>query len=267
MSADEWFLTGAAAILGPVSWGLWVFQMLKIRALDRRAQPGIAILGVALLVCTAMILITLNTAASYDVVDAPVYQFMYVVLGLAWLRVAQGAFPFLGLSPRDDAVERGNVAAASACAGTLVAVTLCYAGANIGDGPGWWVVLFSSLLATVALFSAWGLLATLTPLVETVTVERDQAAGIRLGAFLISCGLIAGRGVAGNWESAAATVRDFFVVVPGIAVTVALAIVVERAANARATRPHAAIAGWGLLPAALYGLPALVTLALAGRPS
>jgi hypothetical protein len=81
MSADDAVLTGAA-ILGASSWLVWLRHMLKVRPLDRRAHPSIAILGLTLLACTAVILAVLNTAASYDVVDAPVYQFMYLVIGL-----------------------------------------------------------------------------------------------------------------------------------------------------------------------------------------
>jgi uncharacterized membrane protein YjfL (UPF0719 family) len=195
MSADDAVLTGAA-ILGASSWLVWLRHMLKVRPLDRRAHPSIAILGLTLLACTAVILAVLNTAASYDVVDAPVYQFMYLVIGLTWLRLAHAWFPYLGISPRDDAVERGNLAAASVSAGALLAVALCYAGANVGNGPGWWVVLFSAALATGTLFILWAIVALLTPVTDAVIVDRDRAAAIRFTAFLISCGVIAGRGVA-----------------------------------------------------------------------
>jgi hypothetical protein len=265
MSADEAILT-AAAILGPISWTVWLLQMLKVGPLDRRAHPSIVILGSTLLGCTAVILVVVNTAASHDVVDAPGYQFMYVVVGLSWLRLAHAAFPYLGISPRDDAVERGNLAAASVSAGALLAVTVCYAGANVGNGPGWWVVLFSAALATGTLLVLWASVALLTPVIEAVIVDRDRAAAIRLTAFLISSGVIAGRGVAGDWESAAATVRDFLVVAgPAVAAIVVLAIVLERFASAKAARPQAPILIWGLVPAVLYGAVAVVTLVSAAR--
>jgi hypothetical protein len=248
MSADEGVLTGAA-ILGSVSWVVWLLQMLKVRPLDRRAHPSIVIHGLTLLACTAVILAVLNIAASYDVVDAPAYQFMYVVVGLAWLRLAQAAFPYLGISPRDDAVERGNVAAASVSAGALVAVTVCYAGANVGNGPGWWVVLFSAALATGTLLILWAIAALTTPVIEAVVVDRDWAAAIRLTAFLISCGVITGRGVAGDWESAAATVRDFFVVGPAVAAILVTAIVLEPLqVPRRHGHKHQSLSGDGCLP-------------------
>lgn len=263
MSVDEAVLTAAAVILGPISWIVWMLQMLKVRPLDRRAHPSIAILGLALLACTVIILVVLNNAASYDVVDAPAYQLMYVAVGLMWLRLAHAAFPYLGISPRDDAVERGNVAAAAVTAGALVAVTLCYAGANVGNGPGWWVVLFSAALATGTLLTVWAAAALLTPVIEGVIIDRDRAAAIRLTALLVSCGLIAGYGVAGHWESAAATVRDFFAAGPAVAAILLMAIVLERAADAKAPRPQAPIVAWGLVPAALYPAAAFLTLLLA----
>jgi hypothetical protein len=67
MSPDEGVLTAAAVILGPVSWAAWVFQLLKVRAFDRRAHPSIVILGLTLLTCIGVILVVLNTSASYDV--------------------------------------------------------------------------------------------------------------------------------------------------------------------------------------------------------
>ena len=179
MSADEAVVTGGA-IVGATSWIVWLLQMRKVRPLDRRAHPSTAILGLTLLACTAVILAVLNTAASHDVIDAPVYQFMYVVVGLTWLRLAHAGFPYLGISPRDDAVERGNLAAASVSAGALLAVAACYAGANVGHGPGWWVVLFSAALATGTLFILWAIVALLTPVTDAVVVDRDRA--LRFGS-------------------------------------------------------------------------------------
>ena len=64
--------------------------------------------------------------------------------------------------------------------------------ANIGDGPGWWVVVFAAGLATAALFAAWLVLAQIGHGVDAVTIDRDLAAGVRLGAFLAACGAGAG---------------------------------------------------------------------------
>ena len=65
------------------------------------------------------------------------------------------ALALCDLSARDDVVERSNRAAIPAIAGGLLAITLCFAGGNIGDGPGWWVVMFCGVLSTGTLLLAW----------------------------------------------------------------------------------------------------------------
>ena len=265
MSGDEVIVTVGAVLLGPVLWTLWLFQMSRAQTMHRR-RVGVMPVAAALLACAGLLLFVLRTRASFDVVDAPQYQFMYLVLGLAWLRVAQMLFPYAGLSPRDDVIERRNGAASWAYVGALIAVTLCYAGGNVGDGPGWWVVVFAAGLATGTLLLAWAMLAQLSPVADAVTIDRDPAAGVRLAAFLVSCGLILYRGVAGDWESAAATVSDFVAVLPAVVVILALAVVVERLARPTPGRPHAPFPMWGVLPSLVYLVVAINALRIMQWP-
>jgi uncharacterized membrane protein YjfL (UPF0719 family) len=266
MSPDELLVTVTGVILGPLLWAVWLLQMLRVRALRPRG-PGVFSIGLALAACAALVFVILDRFASFDVVDAPQYQFMYVVLGLAWLRAVVTLFPFAGLSPRDDVVERGSAAAGFAMAGALAGVTLCYAGGNIGDGPGWWVVVFSAALATATLLVAWAALAQLTPVADAVTIDRDPSAGMRLGAFLSSCGLILGRGVAGDWASGSATVADFAAALPGLAALWLLAVLIERTARPTPRRPRAPVALWGVVPALLYLAIALAAVRSMGWPA
>jgi uncharacterized membrane protein YjfL (UPF0719 family) len=120
--------------------------------------------------------------------DDPRYLLFYFFPGAMWVSVAVRCLPLVGLSARDDVVERGNSSAALAIAGAILAITLCFAGGNIGDGPGWWVVVFSAGLATVALLLSWLVLETVARVADVVTIERDEAAGLRLGGWLIACG-------------------------------------------------------------------------------
>ena len=46
--------------------------------------------------------------------------------------IAVETFLFCGLSVRDDAIERQNIAASCGISGALIGVTLCFAGGNIG---------------------------------------------------------------------------------------------------------------------------------------
>jgi uncharacterized membrane protein YjfL (UPF0719 family) len=249
MSTDEVIVTIASLFIGPLLWSVWLFQMSRVRAAGGRQRSGVRLIGLALGVSIAVILYVLNTASSFDVVDAPMYQFMYLVMGLAWLRLASAMFPFAGVSPRDDAMERGNRAAGIAVAGGLVGVACCYAGANVGDGPGWWVVVFSAALATATLMLVWIALTELTPIADAVTIDRDAAAGVRLAALLASCGLLLGRGVAGDWFSAFETIADFLAALPPVFAIAVLAIVIERVARPTAARPRTPIVAFGLLPA------------------
>ena len=74
------------------------------------------------------------------------------------------------------------------------------------------MVIFSAALSTGAFFLLWAAVEWLTGISESVTVERTDGAGLRLGGFLAGVGMILGRAVAGDWVSAEATVRDFAVV-------------------------------------------------------
>ena len=115
----------------------------------------------------------------------------------------------LGLSCRDDALERDNTAAGLAIAGGLLGVTLIFAGGNIGNGPGWWVVVFCAGIATAAVLLFWLIGNQITHVQEAITIDRDTAAGWRTAGFFIGSGLILGRAVAGDWHSTQQTVSDF----------------------------------------------------------
>jgi hypothetical protein len=251
MSGDEFVVTLFAILAGPVLWALWLWRMSRIQLV--RGKNGVITFIAATVAASALfILSVLRTLAAADVIDAPPYQFMYVMLGLAWLRGAQRLFPFLGVSPRDDVVERRNNAALPVLIGALAGVTFCYAGGNIGNGPGWWVVVFSAALATAALLASWALLAQFTSIADAVAIDRDPAAGTRLCFFLMSCGVVLGRGVAGDWISASRTVADFATMLPAIAALIVLAVIMERLATPTPERPHGSLFRLGVMPAMIY---------------
>jgi uncharacterized membrane protein YjfL (UPF0719 family) len=265
MSPDEIVVTIAALILGPVSWVLW-FIRRSDSTLPGRGSTGLGILGATLVACSTLLLFVLVTAASQDVRTVLEYLVMYSVLGLAWLRLGEMLFAYQGVSVRDDVVERGNTAATIALSGALVAVMICYAGGNIGDGPGWWVVVFSAALATGGLMIAWQLYALFTRGGEAVTVDRDPAAGMRLAGFLVACALVLGRSVAGDWVSLEQTVRDFVAMLPFTGVLVALAAIVEPIARPTVEEPHRPFGSHGVGLGLLYVLFAVVAIAFAGWP-
>src|SRR5437660_427704 len=68
--------------------------------------------------------------------------------GAVWLMIATKLFPWLGLSLRDDAVERGNIAALAALCGAVVAVDIIYAGGSLGEGPSFMNNFFAAAVGT-----------------------------------------------------------------------------------------------------------------------
>jgi len=263
MSGDELIVLLASLVLGVGGWMLWLFQIGSVEGLRPTRSP-VAVSVASLAGLTLLIFGVLRLLAADDVRNAPQYLLMYCALGLAWLRMAAWLFPFAGLHPRDDVIERRNRAALPAWIGAMAGVALCYSGANIGNGPGWWVVVFSAGLATAALGGAWFALGVWAGLTDAVVIERDTAAGIRLGGALAAFGLLFGAAVAGDWVSAGATIADFAGVAWPALPLLVVALPIERALRPRPEQPRVPIAAGGVLPAIGY-LGAAAAAAWLGR--
>jgi uncharacterized membrane protein YjfL (UPF0719 family) len=190
----------------------------------------------------------LKLFSAEDVRDDARYLTMYMLLGAAWLIVGQTPLPLLGLSIRDDVLERGNRAASYAIAGAFFGITLSYAGGNAGNGPGWWVVVFSAALSTAALLLLWMAFASLTALADRIAIDRDEAAGLRAAGFFVGCGLVLGRAVAGDWVSVSATVIDFASLAWPAGLLMIGAAATERAFRPAAERGAAPVFTCGVLP-------------------
>jgi hypothetical protein len=251
MSGDEVIVLGISATIAVVAWLAWYVGPRRIRRLGRGAR-GQWLLDLGPLAAAAILFTVLRTAAARDVRDDPRYLMLYFCLGAAWVGLSIRCLPLVGLSVRDDLAERWSASAGSAITGALVAITLCFAGGNIGDGPGWWVVVFSAGLATSMLYLSWFLLESLTNVSDLVTIDRDVAAGVRLAGFLIACGLIFGTAAAGNWVSTGDTVHGFFEVAWPAVLLIAAAAWVDRFARPTAEVLHPSLSTYGTLPAFLY---------------
>src|SRR5947207_3391973 len=77
--------------------------------------------------------------------------FFLIFVGTVWLVFATKLFSWLGLSFRDDGVERRSIAALTALCGAVPAVALTYIGGSLGEGPSYWNNVFSASLGTVGL--------------------------------------------------------------------------------------------------------------------
>lgn len=247
MSGDEFLVTLASLVAGFGGWSFWLFRAGSIHALQRD-RPTLKAAAATLGSLSLILLFVLLFLAADDVRDAPGYVFMYLMLGLAWLRLSAALFPIVGLNPRDDLFERQNHAALLAWVGAMTGIALCYAGGNVGNGPGWWVVVFAAALATAGLGAVWFALGHWAGLVDSVVIERDPAAGLRLGGALAACGLMFGTAVAGDWISVELTVADFATKAWPAVPLVAALILVEPAFRPRPDRPRAPVMVAGVLP-------------------
>jgi uncharacterized membrane protein YjfL (UPF0719 family) len=266
MSPDEVLVLVASIVAGPGALTLWFFRLSRVTRLGLRS-PYIGSLRLLLVASAALLVVVLRTLAAPDVRDDIRYLALYFLLGLAWLRLSEFGFSIVGASVRDDLVERRNGAALPAIAGALLGAVCCYAGGNIGAGPGWWVVVFSAGLATLGLGAVWVFLDRMTNASDRVRIDRDVAAGSRLGALLLATGAIFGRAVAGDWHSAPATVVDFFVLAWPAAGLAVVALAAERG-----SAPVHALPGEPIrfLPGAVgvgYLVAAAAYIALLGWPA
>jgi hypothetical protein len=251
MSGDELVVTLASIVLGPIAWIVWFWRLAHIECVVP-GRTGRLIVGAVVPLCAAIIFAVILIGGSSDVRHAPHYLVMYVALGLAWLRGAEYALRYAGFTVRDDVVERGNGASLATAVGAFVGVTACYAGGNVGNGPGWWVVLFCAALATAGLAAAWIALDRAGGVVDVITIDRDLAAGWRSGGFLVATGVVLGRAVAGDWTGIGATVIDFAQVVWPLLLLGGVAVLVERIARPPVARPAAPTGVFGVLPALGY---------------
>jgi hypothetical protein len=191
-----------------VIWRGWFSLLLRsaLVPLDLPTRISLASLPV---ICAGFLLVVLLKYSAATVRSNPLWVLGYFVFGAAWMGASQWAFGFLGIGMRDDVVERRNPSAAWVVAGQLLASTFCFAGANIGNGPGPAVVVFCVLLSTATLLLTWVLFDWIASASETITIERDSAAGIRAGGWFTAAGIVCGASVTGDWSDASRTLSEF----------------------------------------------------------
>jgi len=197
---DDFFevLFFSAAALA--SWVPWYADVLR---LNRLGSPPRARLLIALapLACLVLLFVSLDRFAAKDVRESGPYIVFYLMMGAAALGISSQLFALLGLSARDDVLERRNNAALIALLAAQLGVTFCFAGGNIGEGPGPETVVISAGTAIAVWFAFWRLAEFVSGawISEGITVDRDLARGVRLAGLLIANGVILGSAAAGDW--------------------------------------------------------------------
>ena len=209
-------------------WIHWFHELLVARLPTGQRFTRLT-LGILLpSICGLVLLRALFTLSSQDVRTDPETIGLYCALGLAWLGASQRIFGFLGVSMHDDVLERRNSSAAFVIGGQLLGVTCCFAGANVGNGPGPGVVVFCAMLSTLSLALLWLLLDRVAAIVDAVTIERDVGIGIRVAGWFVAMGVVLGAAVAGDWYSAWRTLLDFVKYLWPMTFFILLSVLVER---------------------------------------
>jgi len=173
-------------------------------------------------------------------------------MGTIWVFHMPRALTFVGVSFRDDVLERHNAAAAFAMGGTVVGLGVLFAGSNMGEGPSIWNTVGTALVATVMLAVAVVVLAMVTGVGDTIAVERDIAAGVRFAGWMVGSGMVLAGAAAGDWAGEEAMIHDLLVGGWPVAVFLAIAVGLELRLRPTVASPKPAVLFAGLLPALGY---------------
>ena len=267
-SGDEILFFAAAGIVALAATVRWYGAIMRTRSF--RSSRGRRVLAIVPLVLVFVLLIVLRTLADPVYVAGKLdYTLLCTAGGVAWIFVGASAFALLGVSVRDDALERTNPAAIAAITGAMTGIMLVYAGSNVGNGPTIWTTLLPAFVATLALFVTWGLLESVTDTAEAITVERDVATGVRLGAFLACAGAVFGRAMAGDFDEQvgyAGTFADFARVAWPVVALVPVMVVLHHVTRPSPSRPSPSVVAAGWIPAAALVALTLVYILALGKP-
>ncbi|MGL6198149.1 MAG: DUF350 domain-containing protein [Lachnospiraceae bacterium] len=227
MSLGEILLLSGSSALSIRFLVEWYYRSYrdKLSIRNNGAQVFLCCIPVA---CLAIIYYTLRNLASFDVVDSSAYIFLYIIVGLSWIYISLWLiFAVFNLSWYEDIFLLNDTAAMLAITGGMIGSTLIYSGANIGDGPGWWCVIFAGGLGMAVWLLLGYIINLVTVVFERITVDRNVSAGIRMSGYLIGSGIILGRASAGDWTSFGRTIVEFMDGWP-VLILCAIYIVVER---------------------------------------
>jgi uncharacterized membrane protein YjfL (UPF0719 family) len=220
-------LLGLGILLTIVLWGRW-YNSLRLGRSLRSFHPGLVVFALVPVFCLIFLLAALLGWSANNAKSDLQTVALYLLLGACWLGLTQLVFGLLGVSARDDVIERRNPAAAWVISGQLIGATCCFAGATVGNGPGPEVVVFCVFLSTATLFLLWFLVDRAAFIADTITIDRHPGTGIRACGWFVATGVVLGDAATGNWISTSGNVREFAACAWPAAAFAPLMIVLER---------------------------------------
>jgi hypothetical protein len=148
LGGDEWLFSFAAAASAIVLIITYYVPLLLISPIKRSSLHRLA-LACLPLVALIPTYVVLQRWADPRVVGHLDYTILFMLGGGMWIFVASRFLEVLGISIRDDAIERDNLAALVAVWGILSGVGIVYALSNIGTGATIWTTLVPGFVAGV----------------------------------------------------------------------------------------------------------------------
>ncbi len=184
-SGDEWaFVIVAGAAVAFLGWQY--YRPLVTVAAIRKARLNRAVLSVLPIAALIPTCLVLCRWADPQVVGHLDYTVLFLLGGAACIVAATRVIELLGVSIRDDSLERNNTAATITACGFVFSVGIVYAHSNVGAGPTIWTTIWPALAASV--------LVVLTSLLvefvgedvaDAIAIDRDIAAALRFAGALV----------------------------------------------------------------------------------
>lgn len=242
----------------------WCVRLFSVKSAPRKWALAIRLLlGVCPIGLLLALGVTLCLGAAREVREDLGYVALFVALGAVWLAGIARGMALLGVSANDDALERNNPAAAVAVAGALTGGLLVYGFANLGEGDTIWTTIGPAALASLAHFALFALHQATSGASDAIAIDRDIASGVRFSGMAVGSGLILGRAVAGDYQSAIGTFRDFVRLGwPAVPLVLLAAFVQHRLKPTAMSRDM--LAAGKLVPALAYAAFGVLDLTLRG---
>jgi hypothetical protein len=256
-SGDEWVAFVLAAAGTIIGVGLYYRPVFSI-PVRRGSAWGRLVLGLFPPLALFPACLSLQNWADSRVTGHLDYIALFLLVGAASILILRKVFGVFGISLRDDVLDRDNPAALIVVCGTMLAIGIVYAGANVGRGPTIWTTLLPAFAGMFAL-GAIRLFVELAGgrIFESITIDRDISSGWRLAGMMVGCAILLGRAAGGNWVSWPQTWDDFVRFGWPVILIALAATILHHTLRPTAARPSPRVNLCGILPASVFLLAGL----------